>query len=50
MEKELEVSVEELVDTYVKAYNEEMFKHINESVKSINEKIDSIYKLVADKK
>lgn len=50
MENELEVSVEELVDTYVKAYNDEMFKHINESVKAINEKVDEIYKLLADKK
>ena len=46
MDKELNATIDEMIDEYVKAYNDEMYKNIKEDMDEINKKIDNIYKLL----
>ena len=49
MDKELNSIINDLVDEYVKAYNEEMYNNIKADMDEINAKIDNIYKLLQNK-
>lgn len=46
MDKELNEVIDGLIDEYVKAYNDEMYKNIQADMDEINEKVDKIYQLL----